>query len=70
MVGTAGEVFGMGRPDCGSTVCMERVEGCRVVLSVCFGLRGNMQLHNFIVEHEKMKGGKQVSCDTMIKWSR
>lgn len=30
--------------DCGGTVCMERVEGCRAVLSVCFGLQGNMQL--------------------------
>lgn len=27
----------MKRPDCGSNVCMEKVEGCRAVLSVCFG---------------------------------
>lgn len=35
---TAGEVFGKGQPACACAVCMERVEGCRVVLSVFFGL--------------------------------
>lgn len=44
VVETAGEAFGMEQPDCGGTVCMERVEGYRAVLSVCFGLQGNMEL--------------------------
>lgn len=50
MVETTGEVSGMKQPGCGSALCKERVEGCRVVLSVCFGLHGNMQL-------EELQGG-------------
>lgn len=73
MVETAGEVFIMVRLDCGITVCMEKVEGFKAVLSLCFG---------FAVERavgasskQSLRGQRegslqQVRCDTMIKWSR
>lgn len=51
-------VFGIEKPDCGRAVCMERVEGCRLVLSERLGLQWNMQLERLQTERkpERMKG--------------
>lgn len=56
VVETAGEVFAMEQPDCGSAVCMFRAAGlfCQCVL-VC---RGTCSWSHFRVKLEMMRGGK------------